>query len=222
MDNFQYKLQIDKLSKMTTQKAIEAFIREHAENAPEYFWNFKITKQNLNTNANIYRCLALGFKMYSGSKGLPQFLENKLVGLHGKFAEYFIDCHESTYDEMLTVFEYDTVVETLHYQPSDYRHFIDIIGTHIPHFSINLKPVSSTPYSHVLSEMTNGQNVGLIMELETLKREVYNNKQFTVLEKLLNIAYSRLSSNVNKDYTKSTKLLEDMAKSLQTVISKHP
>jgi len=196
MNQFQYTLAMNKIPTLKTHKAKEEFAREIYEVLEPHgkCYSMDVKDDNIQTIVNGYKCLCVIIPLCTSAKGLPQFITTIHENCRISLLRRCTNTNNITYDEYIDMFQYET--NELNFSngyPSSRQPFIDLIGTNIQPYKIdlNLRATNQGTYSVPSFDLyTHNQ----LLTLEMYKDLALKSKVLTVVEDELKRLYSLVAS----------------------------
>jgi hypothetical protein len=206
MDQFEYAVTIQKISKAKTLKAKEAIIRELHQRMPDRWSSVKT--DNFISTTLIYKAMMYTIKDFDNSDKLPDFikLSNTRVGTY--LLKHITD-NMLPYTTLVDVFEHSETVR----MASDSGEQLKALAIIVKELPFNCKLVytfnvpthlsylfnSIGKYTAVSSSSTSHSiTIEMIVFIESIKRGLINTcTRYTIIEDCLNTLYTSLTPNNN-------------------------
>ena len=205
MNQFQYEIKIQEIEEAKTQVALEKIFRELYEQFDKLFY-WSIDKNHIEETILLYKALELSTSKYTGSKGVPEFIQRPVDRARSSIATFFIDSDETykvSYEEFLDTFKYVDGPITFSSSNSidELVKLADIYGTNpitkpiqynfsVDSFFRNLVDRQNTHIS--LGESGSLSLAGLIEIEEAYKKFTYKS---TIMEDIIEKSYQSLANS---------------------------
>ena len=232
MDQFEYAVTIQKISKAKTLKAKEAIIRELYKRMPGR-WD-TITPTTFTSTTLIYKAMMYAIKGFTNSDRLPDFIKQNNTSIGTNLLKYITD-NMLPYTTLVDVFEHSDTVRMY----SDYGERLKALAFIVKELSFDCKLIYtfSVP-SHInylfnsvgknitasAAEMNRSITIELLVFVESIKRELPSiGTDYTIIEDCLDMLYTALTPKEN--FTNEEMLLritamEDNLTDIKTIATK--
>jgi hypothetical protein len=206
MDQFEYAVTIQKISKAKTLKAKEAIIRELHKRMPDR-WD-AVNTNNFGSTTLIYKATMYAIKGFTNYDKLPDFIKQRNTHIGTNLLKYITD-NMLPYTILADVFEHSDTVRMY----SDSGEQLKALAMIVKELQFNCKLVytfsaparlgylftsvgknitTSTP------EVSRSITMELLVFVESIKRELPNTcTNYTIIENCLSTLYTALTRNSN-------------------------
>lgn len=206
MDQFEYAVTIQKISKAKTLKAKEAIIRELYTRMPGR-WD-TITPTTFTSTTLIYKAMMYTIKGFANRDKLPYFIKQNNISISTNLLKYITD-NMLPYTTLVDVFEHSDTVRMY----SDSGEQLKALALIVKELQFNCKLIYtfSTP-THInylfstvgknittsVSEVNRTVTMEMLLYVESIKRELSSiGTTYTIIENCLSTLYTALTQNSN-------------------------
>lgn len=206
MDQFEYAVTIQKISKAKTLKAKEAIIRELHQRMPDR-WD-SVNTDNFGSTTLIYKAMMYTIKGFTNYDRLPDFIKQRNTSIGTNLLRYITD-NTLPYTTLADVFEYSETVR-MYSDSGEQLKALAMIVKELP-FNCKLVYTLSVP-THInylfnavgkhtaASNSSTSRNITIemILFVESIKRELPPTcTSYTIIEDCLDVLYTALTPNSN-------------------------
>ena len=214
MNEFEYKIAIESIKKMKTQKAREELIRKYTAILPTNGtrYNTSIIDNVTRSQILMYKTIMLAESHHSSANGLPDFIYRTLDQFERNVFDYIVDSKLS-YEYMIDVFEFTENIKTTSQQDINIKVIAEIVKDNPMPFEIIFFYNTRHPYTSIDNNITKNNKTythAKIYELENIKTQLDKNIRYTIIEDLLKIEYKYISEQIDTHKEKSNKMVDRM------------
>ena len=206
MDQFEYAVTLQKISKAKTLKAKEAIIRELHQRMPDR-WD-PVNTDNFVSTTLIYKAMMYSIKGFANNDKLPDFIKLNNTRVGTNLLKHIID-NMLPYTTLVDVFEHSETIR-MYGDSGEQLKALALIVKELP-FNCKLVYTFSVPtrlgyifnsvgkYTAVSnSSASRSINIEMIIFVESIKRELLNTcTTYTIIEDCLDTLYTALTPNSN-------------------------
>ena len=199
MDNFEYLVRVAEMDTLTTLKAKEQFIREQVAAINEIdgmdSWSHYVNDSNVAAVIPRYKLLTKALNLYDGANDLPDKLLKVKRRLCASLLTRSVE-QKHNYPDFVNFFEFDAELNFGGMQGGDAISVILMIGTEVPIQKVELTLHAPYRLQYVFNDiLTDRDNYSLknILAVEDLKAALHNREDLTMLNQLIDKAYSDLN-----------------------------
>ena len=232
MDQFEYAVTIQKISKAKTLKAKEAIIRELYKRMPGR-WD-TITPTTFTSTTLIYKAMMYAIKGFTNSDKLPDFIKQTNTDIGTNLLKYITN-NMLPYTTLADVFEHSDTVRMY----NDYGEQLKALALIVKELPFDCKLIYTLSVPSRInylfnsvgknitassSEMSRSITMELLVFVESIKRELPSiGTDYTIIEDCLDMLYTALTPKEN--FTNEEMLLritamEDNLTDIKTIATK--
>jgi len=196
MNIFQYTAKLEELKGLKTLKSKETFAREIVKELTTAVGMYSIIKyEDIEVVSYLYKLLKLSVESYTGSSSLPMFVTDRLRTIRTNLIRLCRNPDSGiTYTDMMKIFEFDSEIDFKSLYSEDMVTLIKLVDNNVPEIPITCSISTDTKYMYLSGSPSRFSEGAILLELESINKELGSTGQYTLLNSLLKDSYSKVTT----------------------------
>ncbi len=149
MDEFKYAVTMQHLNSLTTVKDLEYNLRNLVDSLPYIYSSADNFNKEYKERALKYKLARYAFNLFTNKskKVLPDFIDERIISVQKDFMYTLLtDKRVYVYEELLTLFEFDTVIKFTAIELNELCKLHEVILDKPVHFTFDFSKIRSTKF----------------------------------------------------------------------------